>query len=120
MIIKKYDTLIYPFKIWIAKDADGDKLNDMFELANSDRHPDFNFQIKRFKIITTFVCEKKTRNIGAIIYFEKGEKIEAWDVAHEAVHAACFCIEHLGDDITHGEPLAYLVEFIVKCYYKTK
>jgi hypothetical protein len=118
MILKKFDPIIYPYKIWVVKEANGTELNGIFTFAHSDEPLDFIYELEKYKCTTFAVHNTQDNEYGALIVFK--EEPQAWDVSHESFHAACFCFDHLGEPCKQGEPLAYLVEFIVKCCYEVK
>jgi hypothetical protein len=120
MNIKRFDTVIYPQKLWVCTGKDFKKLNGLFsDIDDTDIDIDFGKYDESYKAVTINAVEKETKDFGVVIVF-KPRFLECKTIAHEALHAVGYIFHYIGEDMSCGEPAAYLIEWIADCCWKVK
>jgi hypothetical protein len=116
MILKKFETEIYPFKLWVAIAKDRGEILENFVNYNNDE------PIKDVPCtdVVYYVEEIKTKNYGALIVFYDESRITHKTVTHEVIHAISMLMECIGDKINGSESCAYLAGWIADCCEKMK
>lgn len=127
-MIKLFDPVIYPFKIWITKDATLDEIDRQFVAISDDGEEGLPF--KKHHVLpdgitadarTYVVGNKKSGYQGCLVYLTKKTALKI--LSHEACHCADWLFEQIGDDEEHtfrnGEPYAYYQSWVFECLYKT-
>jgi hypothetical protein len=118
MKIKRFDTVIYPQKLWVCVGNDFKNLNGLF--SDIDNKTDWDFvKYENYEAVTINVIEKETGEFGVAIIF-RPEFLDCKTIAHEASHAAGYIFNHIGADMDYGEPTAYLIAWIVDCCLQMK
>lgn len=116
--IHQFDPVIYPFKLWVAITNDMVALNNRFCRMNG---ADLDMKADDYEAITYYIKERDgDLRKGALIVFTEDKWMTAKTIAHEAVHAARRCWEHVGEDVIGEEADAYLVGWIAKCIGEVK
>lgn len=120
--IYEFDTVIYPRHLWVAIGAPANELNDLFPEGDSLDNPFVDMADKHNAVtdrVRTLIPKPQG---GMLIRFKGVEQMTAPVMAHEAFHAMMGMVDYICEypTITHQEPAAYLLEFIVKCCEKAK
>lgn len=120
--IHKFDPVIYPRKVWIAKGGVKKDIADLFDDSEGDPYCLSDEVVKSSYAITDDVTERSSGDYGVIVWLHKLNDITTGTIAHEADHAANLIFKAIGAkvDVTNDEPHAYLVGFITNCIYKVK
>lgn len=120
--IYEFDTVIYPFNIWILVNETPDIIPEYFkEYSGQEMIFTDDDEANRMNAFSMKVISKdKNPTYGALLYFRSKESMEPGLIAHESSHAAKFLFEHICADMRKHEPFEYVLEFIVKCCYKVK
>lgn len=126
-MIKEFDPVIYPFRLWVAKDTTIEEIDRHFEAicddltgtSFKDNHtlPDSRTAAAR----TYIVGHKKSGYMGCLVYLPKGTPLKI--LSHEADHCADWLFEQIGEDkrsYNNGEPYAYYQSWVFECLYKVK
>lgn len=124
LIIDKYDPVIYPRYVWVAKYLTLKKLNERFCTRNGR---DFTEEWDPSgSVYTLLVKDRKTDKYGVLVNFAEWGWSEGKDefignIAHEAEHVKYMIFEDCG--MTYNEQSqeadAYLVGWVAKCIYAT-
>ena len=115
-ILKKYETEIYPFKVWVAIAQDRDEILKKF-VDYTDGTPVKDVPQTDF---VQCVEETKTGNYGALIVFYDESRLTHRTVTHEVIHAVGDLLQCIGDEISGNEQTAYLAGWIADCCEKAK
>ena len=107
-ILKKYETEIYPFKVWVAIAQDRDEILKKF-VDYTDGTPVKDVPQTDF---VQCVEETKTGNYGALIVFYDESRLTHRTVTHEVIHAVGDLLQCIGDEISGNEQTAYLAGWI--------
>ena len=110
-ILKKYETEIYPFKVWVAIAQDRDEILKKF-VDYTDGTPVKDVPQTDF---VQCVEETKTGNYGALIVFYDESRLTHRTVTHEVIHAVGDLLQCIGDEISGNEQTAYLAGWIADC-----
>lgn len=112
--IFEYDPMIYPRKIWVAVGASTEELSA--EFVGIDDMGDADIAV------TYYTVRKSDKKYGVLIRFRKRGDITPSVSSHEAVHAALEIFRCIGAevDVENQEPLAYIVDWITDCIWKSK
>lgn len=115
-ILRKFETEIYPFKLWVAIAEDRENILEKFvSYTESETIKDVPCTD-----VVYYVEEIETKNYGALIVFYDKSRITHKTVTHEAIHAISMLMECIGDKVTGSESCAYLAGWIADCCEKTK
>jgi hypothetical protein len=119
-IIEKFDPVIYPRKVWVAKGGDKHDLERVFNDIEGDSYQVSNMIVNSSYAITDDVSEKKSGDYGVIVWLHKIDDITEGIAAHEADHAANRIFKAIGAtvDCDNDETHSYLVGFITDCIWK--
>ncbi len=118
-MIHEFPTVIYPYRIWILIDKSPELIGEIF--IGYESGEDIIFKEEEKALASTYkVVNKKTAYCGSVLYFSKKSAKMPDVVAHEAVHAAKQCFEHINANAHPHEPLEYLVGYIVRCVNETR
>jgi len=120
MSVKQFDPVIYPQRLWVAVSKDGTDLNGLFrdrETSEIIRFEEYGLG-QNFCALTFPVSEVSTDNYGVLIVYAKRKNMTCNIIAHEAVHAAGYMFQHMGQEIDSEEPFAYLVGWIANCCWR--
>ena len=119
--IHEFDTVIYPFKIWVMVNKTPDVISEHFKEYNGR---DIIFVegdgSNRMEAFSMKVRKKDNSMYGALIFFRNRKDMSAGLIAHESSHAAKYLFEHISADMNEHEPFEYVLEFIVDCCHKVK
>lgn len=128
--IHEFDTVIYPFKIYIACEPDYEFINKTFSELSSEC--EFS-QIERgrfdnhngLNMTTYFACHLEQRQMGILFIIWNKKAIDVGCMTHEANHATNLIFDHLGMDkggffIGNDECYCYLSGFIANCIDKVR
>jgi hypothetical protein len=111
----RFDPVIYPLKLWVAISDDGKDLNGLFrhhETGELMRFEEYDIDSKEALVFP--VSEADSGRRGVLIIFRNRMYMTCKTIAHEAVHAAGFMFEQIGQEIDSEEPVAYLVGWIAE------
>ena len=118
--IHEFQSLIYPYHIWIAKCIDNiDWINDRFCGLDGQK---LELPDTRTAHASTFptIREKETNNVGVLLILYKQSALTPPVIAHEAVHAVNGMFNYLdiNQDCLNDEHYAYALQFIVDCVWQ--
>jgi len=120
MILKKFDPVIYPQKLFVFVGKDFKELNGLFTDLEDGEFSDIDFgKFKNFQAVTLKVHHKETKEYGVVIAFLP-KFFDCTTIAHESSHAAGYICYHIGMDMDCGEPTAYLIGWIANCCWSLK
>lgn len=115
-MIHEFDTIIYPFTLWVSVGVPKEKMQERFpSIADVD-----NDEFKRYEAITFKVVDSETSKHGVLVWFRKRKFVTCKTIAHEATHAAGFLFSSIGTSIDADEPSAYMVGWIADCCWKVR
>jgi hypothetical protein len=118
-ILKEFDPVIFPVKVWVSITDDFDKLSETFSDATSGRDIDTSY-IDGHEAVTYYVHRKnKPKDFGVLIATTSKSYFTTKLIAHEATHGADFIWDHTGESDRGDEANAYLVGWIADCIEKT-
>jgi hypothetical protein len=118
-MIHEFDTVIYPFKIWITISSNLNEITEMF--FDGETKKEFSFiNTDNYEAMALPVIKKENREIGIVICFKKHKYMRVKQISHESCHAAKYLFEHIGADIDPHEPFEYVVGFIADCCDKVR
>lgn len=126
--IHEFNPVIYPFRLWVTKNANKQDLCDKFYglTTKMERVPlnEVFDDSDYFNIATTIIAtDKQSGWIGAIIAINRPKMLDVKTIAHEASHVADFICEQFGismDSFDTGEAKAYLVGWAADCINQVK
>ena len=120
--IRKFDPVIYPRKVWVAKGGTKKNLADIFDDMERDPYMVSDDVVDNSYAMTDDVVERSSGDYGVVVWLHKLNDITTGIIAHEADHAANQIFKAIGAkvDVTNDEPHAYLVGFITDCIHKVK
>lgn len=112
-MIKEFDPLIYPRKLWISIDATQEELKEYF---NTDVEPLDDTNIAIAGSCHKELADGKTFG-GILIQFQDVKNNPKGIITHESFHAACDIFDYIGAfvDSKNQEPFAYLAGWVSKC-----
>lgn len=118
--IYKFDPIIYPRKVWVAKGGSKKDLSDLFDDSESDPYMLSDDVVKSSYAITDDVTERSSGDYGVVVWLHKPKDLTTGTLAHEADHAANLIFKAIGAkvDVSNDEPHAYLVGFVTDCIDK--
>lgn len=120
VIVREFDPVIYPYKIWIAVSSNLNMACEMFLDAETDK--DFIFSdgddSSRYAAMALPAIKKNGRYCGTLILFKSKKEMSVKNIAHESSHAAKQLFEHIGADTRQHEPFEYAVGWIAECCEK--
>lgn len=116
MNIKKFETEIYPFKVWVAISNQREEIFKKF----CDYKNEEPLQDVPNTDVVYFVEELETNFYGVLMMFTDKSRFSHKTVTHETIHAASFLMECIGDSISGNESCAYLAGWIADCCEKAK
>lgn len=117
MIIREFDPVIYPLKVWIAKNPSPTKLKELFiELTGGT----LTFIFDKRTIASTYnrVVENVETGKYGILIILSSNKLSVKAIAHEATHAVRYIWEGLSEEVTGIEADAYLAGWVAECINK--
>jgi hypothetical protein len=122
IIIKQFDTIIYPRQIWIAAGGTREDIASNFKDSDGDPfliNPD---DIRDSEALTYGVNDKSGKIGGSLVWFHDTDKMTSRNITHESVHAANIIFSDLGIkiDTDNDEAQAYLAGFVADCIDKVQ
>jgi hypothetical protein len=119
MKIQPFNPVLYPQKLWIAVSRHGTGLNGLFRHKNTGKIMYFEeYGITNSEAVTFPVSEVETGDCGVLIVFTKRKHMNCKTIAHEAVHAAGYMFQYIGQEVDGEEPFAYLAGWVADCCRK--
>ncbi len=119
-LIHKFDSILYPIKLWIAVTNDGTELQDKFVYHDTREAIDIT-TLKGSETVTFHVTEKEgDKHKGVLIIFCDKKFLTIRTIAHEATHASDMIWNHIGERASGEEANAYLVGWIAQCIEEVK
>jgi hypothetical protein len=119
--IHQFAPVIYPIKLWIAISKDGKELNGLFRHKATDEVIRFEeYNVENFEAMAFRVSEVESNCVGVLIVFTKRTYMTCKTITHEAVHAAGYVFQHIGQQIDSEEPFAFLTGWIADCCWRMK
>ena len=117
IIIKQFDTLIYPRQIWIAAGGTREDIAENFKDSDGDPIYVSPERIACSEAMSFNVYDKEKTCCGSLVWFHDPDKITSRNITHESVHAANFIFDDLGIkiDTDNDEAQAYLAGFVANC-----
>lgn len=111
-IIKEFDPVVYPRKVWVAT-GDIDEITSQFEY--DDGTPIVLKEKGYFGVTIGHVTNKEQAKLGVLVYFRYIEKPS--QAMHEAVHVAnkIFRDLNITFNLDEDEHYAYFVTWICEC-----
>lgn len=121
-VIHKFDPIIYPRKIWVAKGGTKKDIADFFNDIYGDPYCLSDSIVDSSYAISDDVLERETGDYGVIIWLHNLNEVTTGKISHEADHAANMIYKAIGAkvDCSNDEPHAYLVGFIADCIDKVR
>jgi hypothetical protein len=118
----KFDTVIYPFDIWVLINKTPNIISDHFQEYNGDEmvFTDDDGYNRMDAFSMKIVSKENPPTYGAVLYFRNRKSMTSGLIVHEASHASKFLFEHISADSREHEPFEYMLEFVVNCCYKVK
>ncbi len=113
--MKVYTNDIYPFTIWIDINDNRDDTLNKFRDYYTDK-PIEDVPMRDFVVP---VVEMSSGAWGVLIIFTDDSRLSHKTVTHEAIHAAGFLLDEIGDSIDGKETSAYLAGYIADCCIQT-
>ena len=109
--IHKFDPVIYPRKVWVAKGGTKNDIAELFFDYDNDPYYLNGCVIKSSYAITDGVIERSTVDLGILIWLHSIHNITTGAMSHEADHAANRIFRDIGAkvDCDNDETHAYLV-----------
>lgn len=122
IIIKQFDTIIYPRQIWIAAGGTREDIAENFKDDDGDPFYISPERIKNSEAMAFSVYDKNKTCCGSLVWFHDPDCITLRNVTHESVHAANFIFSDLGikADADNDEAQAYLAGFVADCIEKVQ
>lgn len=120
--IEKFDPVIYPRKVWVAKGGTKKNLTDIFDDMEGDQYIVSDEVVTSSCAITDEVMERSSGEYGIFVWLRKLNDVDTGLMAHEADHATNLIFKAIGArvDCTNDETHAYLVGFITNCIEKVR
>lgn len=119
--VYRFDTVIYPFNIYVIINKTPDVICDYFKEYSGDNIVFSNNDgSNRMDAFTMKIISKEDSEYGALLFFRDKKSMTPGLISHEASHATKFLFEHIGADMSEHEPFEYVLEFIVNNCYKIK
>jgi hypothetical protein len=114
--VHQFEPVIYPRKLWICISHDGVALNGMFLHYETKELMRFEeYDIKSKEALVFPVIDRRSDYAGVLIVFTKRKYMTCKTIAHEAVHAAGYIFQHIGQKIDFDESFAFLTGWIANC-----
>ena len=120
MIIKEFDPVIYPYKLWIVINKSPLCLPDIFDEYTGEKMEFIERDTEKMEAFTMPVIHKESESYGVVIFLRSKKSMTYELVAHESSHAAKYLFEHIGADIKDHEPFEYVIGWIAGCCQKVK
>lgn len=110
-MIKEYDPVIYPRKIWVYIGKNFQEVKDYFQWEHIKDMPEATLGYVQN------AHRKETNRGGILIWYRSKKEITVDSIAHEALHAALEIFDYLGGrvDNQNQEYICYLTGWIAKC-----
>ena len=115
-MIKSYELMIYPRKLFVSVGYDEDEIRSSFVESDGKALSFEDIDIDLIDGLTvTEVKEVKGRDLGVLIIIKDPEDLSV--LVHESAHAANSICEQFGMKIQpdNDESYCYLIQFIFKC-----
>ena len=120
--IHEFDPLLYPFKLWVAKDPKISDFKDVFWGMN-DKSTMIELTADNFYqlgcIASTCPMQKKeTFERGCLVSLWRPKDVGVGAIAHEATHVVDWVCDEVGlrgFTFEGGEARAYLVQWVANC-----
>ena len=122
IIIKQFDTVIYPRQIWIAAGGTREDIAAFFTDDDGDPFYIRPERIESSEALAFSISDKDHKCSGSLVWFHDPERMTLRNVTHESVHAANFIFSDLGIkiDTDNDEAQAYLAGFVADCIEKVQ
>lgn len=118
IIIRQFDPVIYPFKLWITIT---NNLKDLKNLFVDNKGERLKGNLNDCKARTCNVCLKENINSkGILIIFTDKEYLTAKIIAHEAYHCSVSMWNYIEETYPSEEATAYLIGWIADCINNLK
>lgn len=130
-MIKKYTTNIYTCDLYVAVNESVDNILNKFDICkNNDFYKKSNASAEELEewvsasyAVTFPVRNKKTNNIGVLVYIAFKDDITVNHIAHESVHVADYIFDFINSNTQSfadgNEPYAYTVGYVAGCIDNT-
>lgn len=130
-MIKKYTTDLYPCDFYVAIEEPIESLLNKFDICkDTDFYKKNNTSIEEFEdyVLTTYavtfpVRNKKSNNVGVLVYITDKQDIAVSHIAHESVHVADYIFDFINSNTQTfadgNEPYAYTVGWAAGCIDNT-
>ena len=109
----EYNNGIYPCPLCIAVGKDW---------QNDDFDESCNCEFE--KAVNAYTFDTTSKKVGkcVLIRFKSKKNMSGETIAHEALHAALFILDYIGECVTveHQEHAAYLLQWVVRCCEQVK
>jgi hypothetical protein len=111
-MIKKYDPVVYPRKLWISNDT-SKRLQALF--TSADKSPLVLDDDESFVAEVLQVRERSTDLLGELLWIR--DNMSLIHMAHEATHIAMDILSNVGIQFhaDNQEPVAYLIGWGAEC-----
>lgn len=120
--VHKFDPVIFPRKVWIAKGGVKKDIADLFCDMDGDPYWLSKRVLEHSYAITDDVIESSTEDYGVLVWLHEPKMITTGTIAHEADHVANLIFKAIGAtvDVQNDETHAYLVGFVANCIERVK
>lgn len=130
-MIKKYTTNLYPCDFYVAVDESAESLLNKFDICKvTDFYQKSITTVEEFEdyayttyAITFPIRNKKSNNIGVLVYIVEKQDITVSHIAHESVHVADYIFDFINSNTQTfadgNEPYAYTVGWAAGCISNT-
>jgi hypothetical protein len=122
MILKEFDPVIYPYKVWVVIDKEPCCLSEYFSEYNGAKivFVDSDNTHRSAAFVMPVQKMGESPYYGVVLYFRSKRCMTMEIIAHEATHAAKYLFEHIGAEIAPFEPFEYVVGWIANCCDKVR
>lgn len=121
IIIKDFDTVIYPRHVFVAIGGTREDIADNFCDTDGDPYYINPDDVENSEAMTLGVNDKTNEQGGSLVWFHNPDNIKQKNITHESVHAANLIFKDcdIRIDCDNDEAQAYLAGFVGDCIYKT-
>ncbi len=120
MKIYKFDPVVYPRKLYVARGSDVEVLHKYF-VQRDGSVIGFGDDADNPSVCSVIPCMSTVDGKFGVLVLMRGD-MGVSDVSHEAVHVAMGVFRDIGSyvDADNQEPFAYLVGWVAKCIWAAK
>ena len=128
-MIKRFDSEIFPCKLWVTVNESSSSILDKFDICRDDNfyevdesasHDLYDY-INVSEALIVPVKHKKDRDVGVLMYLPSKE-VKSSAISHESVHVADYIFDLIGantESFEDGNELyAYTVGWASDCAFK--